>query len=253
MSELDLILWIGVAALIGIAVDTYFWVRTQLRLREYRAELEPRLVAIDEFAARFAEREGLPAPNGGSTYPGASVRLKVLRAKNGRPYVRTPGGMSRFLTEDQARAIERGGGPPAGGPLGPRPDVAAALGGPDAPEGVPGRGGAPPPEELWDLDYAGMAKRLGRPESEVRQFLAAHVVRASSDGSPGAEELPPSAAGGPSAEEPWDQLLRGLAEGTLNKDAARTLATEALLRRGGATGPPTDGSSSGTGVSWGEA
>jgi hypothetical protein len=86
----------------------------------------------------------------------------------------------------------------------------------------------------------------------VRAFLNAHVVRAGATG--GGDGGPPQdAAPAPSTDEPWERLAKGLAEGTLNKEAAKTLALDALLSKGRTpSGGSIGGSNNGAGSSWGE-
>lgn len=228
MSELDSVLWLGVAVLAGVAVDTYFWVRTTLRLRTFNEELQPRLELLDEVADRLPALAGLSGPLSGPPGPVAQAAPEVKRTKRGSPYV-VLNGKARFLSRAQARALESGRSVPGISPVPP-----GALGYQPPPSPGPSFNENPPPSG-GDFDFAGAAAELGIDEGQLRAFYSRHAGQTSNQASSenaGGDQIPPAEldnrpAGGGSVE----RLVQGLLGGDLDMDAAKGLAREVLYNR----------------------
>lgn len=220
-----------------VVLDTYFWVRTTLSLRDWGQEIEPRLGLLDQLAGVLQERFGLKV---GSTIPQGAVVSEVRRTKKGSPYV-VINGKARFLSETQAAAITAG--KPIPGvpqiPSGAMADFQAPAA--DVPIGPAGAGAG----DLSGLDYAGMAAELGAPEAAVRAFVAKH-----SGGGGGAPTGVEGPAADGSAEPAMDNFLMSLVTGDLDKDKAAEAAREMLANRQRGRQPDTAMVGSG-GVMWG--
>lgn len=76
-----------------------------------------------------------------------------------------------------------------------------------------------------------MAAKLGRSPDEVRQFIAMHSAGGRGVGNGG--EAPPPADGSPAPSDdptaaPFNELMRGLIDGKLDRDAAAELARQVV-------------------------
>lgn len=217
MSELDLVLWIGVLCAGGIAVDTYFWIRTTLRLREFNQELQPRLATIDEVSTQLISRGALPAGPVEATQPIAQLAGPVLVAKNGREYVRTPDGMSRWLTGAEAKILKKGGTIPIRGsaPARPTPVVPQSPTQPTPPSTESPEVGDGDIVINFESAAAELTQQFGRQVSaeQVAQFVLRHVVTgegSNGGGQPGSEAPPASPPpGATGASDLFGKLLEG--------------------------------------------
>lgn len=213
---------LGILCLAFVVLDTYFWIRTTLRLREFNEEIQPRLSLLDELAQVIGPRLGLSAA---PAIPQGATVSAVRRTKKGSPFI-VINGKARFLTESQAKSLSSGGTLP-GVELG-----AAHAPGLAAPPGATAPSGAGVPAATPQLNYAAMAAELGLPEEQIRGFIARHSGAGAGPAAPPTDgaSAPPGVVPG---ADPTADFLMGLVNGKLDlkSDGAREMARQLLSNR----------------------